>query len=347
MWLLPSAILLFGAPSAKAQDPPRSNEDRFLLRFEWGNDVLSGTDNGFTAAWGFSYHSRAMESWDEASAFSQWVGNVIPGLDTTAGDDRKIKVSYGFNQTIQTPTDLTESALIPDDVPYAGVLGGYASYYRLNNKDLHAFQLFIGILGPSSYAKEMQKFIHNDLDMGSDPKGWDNQLYNELLINLNYEAKRKIWTWGTQAERSFSTDISLGAGGALGNYCTGLSGQAEWRIGWGLPQGFTSLVSSSGRGVGMNPVIDVPHDKWSFHFSFVPRVSALAYTVLYDTNTFKDHPHPGVEYENFPVALNYGIHVSKKRLSLHWTATYHPFNIVEIPSETDTSFGTLAIEYLF
>lgn len=339
--------LSLGAALADTNAMNRSNEDRYLLRFEWANDILVGTDNGFSANWGISWHSRAMESWDEASSFSQWVGRTVPGLGTSADDDQKVKVGYGLNQLIQTPTDLTDPDLIPNDVPYAGVLGVYASWYRLNNNKLRAFQIYGGILGPSSYAEEMQKFIHNDLDMGTDPQGWDNQLYNQLLLNLNYEINQKIWTWGEQAVRSFSTDLALGGGGGLGNYFTGLSLQGEWRFGWGLPQGFTTMLEGSGRGIGMNPVIDVPYDKWSLHFSFIPRISALGYFALYEGRAFEDHPHPGVDFNNFPVALNYGVHFSKKRFSFHWTATYHPYDIVDNGLGTDTGFGTLAIEYLF
>ena len=119
------------------------------------------------------------------------------------------------------------------------------------------------------------------------------------------------------------------------------------RFGWGLPQGFTTLIEGSGRGIGMNPVIDVPHDKWSLYFSFIPRVSAIGYFALYEGQAFEDHPHPGVDFNHFPVALNYGVHLSKKRFSLHWSATYHTDDIVYNRSGTGTSFGTLAIEYLF
>ena len=164
---------------------------------------------------------------------------------------------------------------------------------------------------------------------------------------MNYELNRKIWSYGQFGPRRFMTDLAVGAGGGLGNFYTGLTGQAEWRIGWGMPRGFTTLIEGDGRGVNMNPVIDTPHDKWSAYFSLIPKVSAIGYTVLYDTNTFRDHPHPGVDYNRFPVALNYGIHVSKKRFSAHFTATFHPSNIVENNLDTDTSFGTIAVEYLF
>lgn len=341
---------LFAIPSAGlagAEEPARRNTDRYMVRAEWANDIITATDDGPTVSWGFSWHSRAMESWDDASKFSQWIGRTIPGLGTAIGDGRMVKTSYGFSQSMQTPTDLTESDLIKDDVPYAGVLGGYASWYRLNNQELRAFQIYAGMLGPASFAEETQKFIHNDLDMGTDPKGWDNQLYNEPILNLNYEADQKIWSWGDQGKRRFSTDIALGGGGAFGNYFTGGYLQAEWRLGWGVPQGFTTLVESGGGGVGMNPVLNIPHDTWSLHFSFVPRVSAMGYTVFFDTNTCKDHPHPGIDYNRFPLALNYGIHLSKKRFSIHWNATYYPDEIVYTAQGTDTNFGTLTIEYLF
>jgi hypothetical protein len=42
-----------------------------------------------------------------------------------------VKASYGFSQSMQTPTDLTNPDLNTGDVPYAGALGGCASWYQL------------------------------------------------------------------------------------------------------------------------------------------------------------------------------------------------------------------------
>lgn len=286
-----------------------------------------------------------MGSWEELSSFNQWMGEHVPGLSTDKG--RKARVGYGFSQVMQTPTDLTVSDLIPEDVPYAGVFGGYGSWYSLSNKTLRGFQLFVGILGPTAQAEDVQKFIHNDLGLGTDPKGWDNQLNNELLVNINYELSRKVWSYGEFGPGKFMTDIAVGGGGALGNYYTGLTGQLEWRIGWGVPRGFATLVESDGRGIWMNPVLDAPHDRWSVYFSFIPKVSVIGYTVLYETNTFTDHPHPGVDYDATPLTLNYGLHISKGRFSIHFNASYHPKNLVENELDTDTSFGSLTFEYLF
>jgi hypothetical protein len=57
--------------------------------------------------------------------------SCLPGLESAAKDGRMVKASYGFSQSMQTPTDLTNPDLNTGDVPYAGALGGCASWYQL------------------------------------------------------------------------------------------------------------------------------------------------------------------------------------------------------------------------
>lgn len=48
-------ICLFMLPCIGISDeakPEHTDKDRSLVRFEWSNDILTGNDNGFTAAWG-------------------------------------------------------------------------------------------------------------------------------------------------------------------------------------------------------------------------------------------------------------------------------------------------------
>jgi hypothetical protein len=47
-----------------------------------------------------------------------------------------------------------------------------------------ALQGYVGCLGPGSGAE--------DLDLGEPPQGWDNQLVNRALGNLNYEYCYKL-----------------------------------------------------------------------------------------------------------------------------------------------------------
>lgn len=52
--------------------------------------------------------------------------------------------------------------------------------------EFRLFQLNVGLLGASSFTKQLQKFVHNDLDLGIDPQGWDTQNPTALAIDIIY-----------------------------------------------------------------------------------------------------------------------------------------------------------------
>lgn len=235
IFLIPLLFVSFAASSI-ADDAPKKNEDRYLLRVEFDNDLFFETDSGFTAGWGLSWHSPARESWEDTSGFSQWIGRTIPGLDPASHEGSKVKTSTGFSQQLQTPSDLSNTELDLNDVPYAATLGAYFAWYTASNQRYRAFQIYGGVVGPAAQGEAVQKFIHDDLGWGPSPMGWDNQLSNEPLLNVNYEASEKIASWGTQQSGKFSSDLSGGLGVGLGNYFTGAYTQIDWRFGWGLPK---------------------------------------------------------------------------------------------------------------
>lgn len=340
-------LLAFLAGNTFAEEKPKKeNADRYLLRFEFDNDLFFQSDSGFTAGWGFSWHSPARDSWEETSKASQWIGRIIPGLDATPGDDYKAKTSTGFSQQMQTPTDLSNPDLDLNDVPYAATLGGFFAWHALNNQRYRGFQLYAGVVGPAAQGEEIQTFMHDDMGFGPSPLGWDNQLSNEPLLNVNYEASEKIRSWGTQEAGKFSTDLSGGLGGGVGNYFTGAYTQIDWRFGWGVPQGFTPAVGGTGRAIATVPTVDIS-DRWSLYFSIMPRLVAYGYFVFYDGTLFADSTHPGVEYNHFPIEISTGIHFTKNRFGLHYTGTVYLEPVVDVPSGTRYDWGTISVEYMF
>ena len=97
---------------------------------------------------------------------------------------------YGVQQQMYTPLDLRNKEQVPGRHPYAGTLLGFVGYRspeRLSDSMsfYHDAELVVGVLGPSSHADDVQRFIHKVLGC-KDPKGWDNQLHDEFEIELSY-----------------------------------------------------------------------------------------------------------------------------------------------------------------
>src|SRR6267154_906426 len=72
-------------------------------------------------------------------------------------------------------------------------LGASVSWSAYDNRRLAALQVYAGCMGPCSAAEPVQKFVHGDLGFGPFPRGWDNQLVNKALFNVNYEYRYKLF----------------------------------------------------------------------------------------------------------------------------------------------------------
>lgn len=91
---------------------------------------------------------------------------------------------YAIGAEMYTPRDKRNPGIPVDDRPWDGYLYGE---YTLQFEDERTVALRAGALGAASYQKELQKFVHNDLGLGIDPKGWDTQNASELALEVLYE----------------------------------------------------------------------------------------------------------------------------------------------------------------
>jgi hypothetical protein len=178
-----------GQPLA-ADELGHNVRDMKLFRFEFDNDTFVGSDNAFTAGWSVQVHSQPLDEWTPGLA--DWIGRV-PGLRDDGKGGRIARWPWGVTQLIITPDDVTIAAPQPDNAPWAGILGGYVSWSAYDNKRLAALQAYLGCVGPCSGAKEAQRFVHEDLGFGEMPEGWSNQIEDNVLVNRNYEYRRKLW----------------------------------------------------------------------------------------------------------------------------------------------------------
>jgi hypothetical protein len=283
-------------------------------------------------------------SWDDLklTGVSRWIAGFVPGV--SGGDGLWLRKGIGLGQVIQTPEDLSQTALIEDDVPYAGVLGIANSWIALNDDRLNAFQVYLGVLGPASLAEQVQTIVHSDLNMGEDPMGWDNQLENEPLINLNYSIARKIGSIGTKYT-GWGADFAYGGSAGLGNLFTQAQLGLQTRFGWRLSEGFTHIPDVAGRGIIMDPVLGGPPPGTSqFYFSAVLRGAVTAYTVLLDGNTFEDSH--SVDYDPGLAQFVFGTHYARGALAFH-VSIYLSSNPVEDSTKSELSWANFSLDYRF
>jgi len=310
-----SLLLYCGMGGALAQtEPDDISVESATWRLELDNDVLFGKDNKVSSGWALQKHSAVAKSWDELQgvpSFAECIGQSIPTL-TKKGLVYRVGIAIG--QVIQTPNDLSRSDLIEDDVPYAGALTLQSSWYAFNNAEFRGFEIIVGVVGPFSLAEQTQKILHNLVD-NTEPKGWDNQLSNEPVINCTYMRKKKIWRTGNPAGISFDTSINGDVG--LGNMFTQAGATLEMRLGHNMPGGFISLPDPIGWGMNYKATLKPPHpESASFYVSLALRGNAFARNIFLDGNTFCDSH--SVDKEPLVGGVIGGLHFEQRHWGIHF-----------------------------
>lgn len=342
-FVLALTMLSIPANTAQMNEDKKPLNEFVLWRLQFDNDFLNGSDDFFTSGWSIQRHSPASDNWSkkERSRFSRWIIRNVPGLSNEKR--RVVRRAFAISQAITTPTDLEAEKLIERDFPYAGALGATGAWYAFDNQQLVGFQLYAGVAGPLSFAEETQLFVHKLVDT-TEPKGWDNQLKTEPLINFGYIVKRKLISIG---ERSgWSTDLSTTGMLNLGNFWTGADANLDIRFGWNMPLGFTHIPDFPGRGVMLDPSVDALPAPFHIYFSVVAHASAIGYSVFLDGNTFRDSPHPGIDYNRINSHGIVGLHITRGPFSVTFSY-YHTSNYFDYRTDSDNNWANVSLEIRF
>ncbi len=197
-----------------------SEKDKRTVTVVLENDVFYNTDrhytNGVRASWAGSINGAP----DWARTIADWV----PFFPKT-GD---IHTLYTLGQNMYTPSDITLESPPLNDRPYAGWLYGAVGLVKETDKQLDQLTLSLGIVGPSAFAEDTQKFVHRVID-SNDPKGWHAQLGNEPALLLSYQ---RSWREAiSRPVKALTVDVTPTLGAALGNVFTHASVGATVRLG--------------------------------------------------------------------------------------------------------------------
>lgn len=314
--------------------------------FEFDNDVFFNSDNGFSSGLSLQWHSAVASDWDALKKFPKFFRRLGHRIPTLTGDGLVYRAGVAIGQVIQTPDDLSCRDLIKEDIPYAGVITLQTSWYAYNDDEFRGFEIAAGVVGPFSLAELNQKLIHSLLGY-TVPQGWDNQLANELLLNLNYMRKKKIWHEGKPAEISF--DAAIDGNAAMGNLFTQASIALEMRIGYNMPGGFVSVPDPIGYSMNYQATLKPAHPgTGSFYGSLVLRGTALAHTIFLDGNLFRDSHR--IDRKPLVGQIGVGLHYAIRHWGVH-VYTLASSTVVDIHKATAAEkrelIGSITIERQF
>ncbi len=223
-------VVFLWCPSVQA------NRERLFetVVLHWENDAFIGTDRDYTN--GFKLTARTpFRDGPNASHLPRWSRPIIDRLPLVSSPEHARAVSFSVAQNIYTPEDTDRRDLIEDDRPYAGIILLSAGFHSKTTDIKNNWEFGIGILGPHSYAEDIQDWVH-DLTHTRPAQGWDNQLEDELLIDIVFETQRR-YVLSEKAD-GLSFDFIPHVGGRLGNVSIYLNVGAEARLGRRLPTNF-------------------------------------------------------------------------------------------------------------
>ena len=348
--LAAASLVLATAPAGASDKPPKNLfVDRMLFRFEFDNDSYIGSDDTFTAGWSFQVHSRLMDDWNKGF---RWMGHV-PGLGDDGKGSRIVRWAAGLSQIIVTPTDISIATPQPNDAPWAGTLAGTLAWSAYDNKRLAALQAYLGCMGPCSYAEQVQKFVHEDLGFGDPPKGWDNQLANQVLANVNYEWRHKVYVSKPDAYAfgRFAHDLAGGVQAGAGNLDTFVRVDLQMRFGWGMPMGFTKVPDPPGIGITLDPIYFDPSqpppatNRWSVSFNVVARYAYVERLAFAEGGaTANGGYHPPLQFPS-TTQLIVGIHAVRAPFGIHVSYFRYFDTATELQGTLD--WVNISLEYRF
>lgn len=292
-------VLGWGFP-AQAQDAASKCYQRnYAFNFLAENDLWgSGSDKHFTHGTRLSFVESREEVKDTESCTPDQMG---PGgldfirniVDPLLGEKSSIKtnqVSFILGQNIFTPEDITNPNLIVNDRPYAGWLYlGIGLIKRHKSGRIWVFdtlEVDLGIVGPESFAQDVQTWWHKNITGSPRPAGWDHQLKNEPGLLVNLERKWRMELTPPDYE-GMQVDFLPSVGAALGNVYTYASVGGMFRLGVNLPVDYgPPRIRPGAQGSDFFQYDKKKPVSWYAYAGVEGR--ALAVNIFLDGNTFAD-----------------------------------------------------------
>lgn len=187
----------------------RSIHADHYFRFYYENDFVAVTDYYYTSGMNIELVKPSLKKNPVNKIFFR-----LPGA--------KMKYGLALNHFAFTPRHIYYSDILYNDRPYAGCIS--VSSFRIatdENKKLQlATSLELGLIGPVTFWKPVQTFLHKRLIPAPEPEGWDNQIKNDLILNYKINFEKNLFQ-----SNSFllNGNIEAIAGTMNDNLSTGLS----------------------------------------------------------------------------------------------------------------------------
>ncbi len=272
-------------PAAPPQGPSKTSPPSWMIDILLDNDVLAGRDQSYTNGVGLMLVSS------DLTGRRGFGGSLLRYLPPFPPRGARRFLSVTLAQKMYTPVDLARRDLDPNDRPYAGVLTASLGLHALGPRAMDTLTFEAGIVGPHSFAGDVQKFFHRTFDWVY-PNGWNLQLKDEAFLGFGLEHVTALRR--PRPDEPSGWDAFVRAGGRFSNAFIGASAGAEVRMGVGLPDDFgSSPLRPENESAGL---FALREDRlsggtpWGFHVFSAVEVNAVGRDLTLDGNTFRSGP---------------------------------------------------------
>lgn len=251
------------------------------------NDVFAGDDDQYTNGLKLTWSRYGLLKLPDDALVHRWFYPVVRRLGFDAPGAEKA-LTFSMGQNIYTPRDVESSELIEDDRPYAGVTYIELGFHKKFNHRMHTLGICLGIVGPHSYAEQIQTETHALLN-NDEINGWDNQLKDELVFCLIYDYKRKIFE--KNINDGLGGDVVANAGGGLGTSQTYLNAGVMTRYGWNVPDdcgNFSIQPATCFNAELREASCHLQKERFGAHFFLSAGSQVVFRNIFLDGNTFRD-----------------------------------------------------------
>jgi hypothetical protein len=311
--------------------------------FYFENDLFTGTDRYYTNGIKLGWTSADLEKFADtpyASAFLPLIDR-IPYINSP---DYQKNLAFSLGQNMYTPDNTEATERLDHDRPYAGWLYLGLGFIWKNAEVRNSLVLDLGVVGSWSYAEEAQRLVHEARGLAV-PRGWDNQLHNELGVVAVYE---RTWRWPKHERRvGLDWEFLPHLGAAVGNVYTFANLGGEMRVGLNLPDDFGTA------GIGPGATTSTPVERGQSaeraHFDLGLYVfaradgRAVARNIFLDGNTFGHSA--SVDHKPLVADLSVGTSINYHNTKLTYAVTYRT---EEFEDQVEGSlFGSITLNWTF
>lgn len=232
-----------------------------LLNIAWDNDLLTGSDRGYTNGLMISYLTDSAQKQDSPSSRpARTAKNTLDFLPGISSPGHQRALAFSLRQLMVTPANIAVTPPNTNDLPYAGYLSTSATLWSWDANTITGYGAHLGVIGPESGAEASQKWVHK-LTGSERPKGWDYQLGTDVVGGLQGAHGRILIEQGSSDD--LQQEVSLVGSATLSSFRTSLRVGTVWRTGHNLPLNFVPDYASSSSTIGLPGALDSNGPGWS------------------------------------------------------------------------------------